>query len=600
MFSTIPISKSRRRTRAPRSLTVALALAFIAANASDTPAAADSSAAVAINRPSDAGQTTRILNPGVVSWVHFGDLHITSGDQQNYADFKAIIANTNQFLLNGVNFAFLPGDNANDDTAAEYQLIKSATDLLKVPTYAVPGDHDRKGGLEAFQRYMEPRLYQSFSADIYHFVFLDVMGGISSDERSWLTSDLAAAKSAGLKSVLFMHSYNVTSDIRELIQNDNVIMVDAGHTHTNNVANDGRTVYAATRSTGQISEGPVGFSVVNLDGGVVSWKFKPLGSWPFVMITSPADKVLAISGNSSVRGGTNVRAKVWDDKGVASVSMQIDGGTAQPMARIGSTQMWNARYDFSSMASGDHKIAVAVRGAGGNTTQDAITVAVNPTTAVEARAFGPSSNSVGMYAEKGLLGNSGGGHGPGGGGHGGKGHPGGAPAAAADAAGLRGLGSQAEAQSGLREAPAPTKVAGPDSSGGGKHGKHGKHGNAAPTRRDAGCGEASDGNRAETGTGAPGPQNPGPGGRGGGHSRPTVATLVGLNGTSLTVRMADGSTQNLRYDATTRFIEESGGVDRPASSSSLRVGQRLEIDFAPAAAGATAQTSRIEITPSGS
>jgi hypothetical protein len=46
----------------------------------------------------------------------------------------------------------------------------------------------------------------------------------------------------------------------------------------------------ATRSTGQIEEGPVGFSLVSLNGGVVSWRFKPLRTaWPFVMMTSPVD-----------------------------------------------------------------------------------------------------------------------------------------------------------------------------------------------------------------------------------------------------------------------------------------------------------------------
>jgi Icc protein len=49
-----------------------------------------------------------------------------------------------------------------------------------------------------------------------------------------------------------------------------------GHTHYNELANDGRTLYTATRSTGQIEEGPVGFSVTNIDGDVISWKFLPL------------------------------------------------------------------------------------------------------------------------------------------------------------------------------------------------------------------------------------------------------------------------------------------------------------------------------------
>ncbi len=58
-----------------------------------------------------------------------------------------------------------------------------------------------------------------------------------------------------------------------------------------------------------------------------------------------------------------VRAKVWDDKGIAPVTMPVDGGTAQSMTCIGSTQMWSTPYKFSSISSGDHRIRVNVRGA---------------------------------------------------------------------------------------------------------------------------------------------------------------------------------------------------------------------------------------------
>jgi len=78
---------------------------------------------VPVNTLANGDATTTILNPGVVSWVHFGDLHITTADQQNYIDLQTIIAQTNQYLKTGVNFAVLPGDNANDDTEAEYQSL---------------------------------------------------------------------------------------------------------------------------------------------------------------------------------------------------------------------------------------------------------------------------------------------------------------------------------------------------------------------------------------------------------------------------------------------------------------------------------------------
>ena len=68
-----------------------------------------------------------------------------------------------------------------------------------------------------------------------------------------------------------------------------------GHTHYNELANDGQTIYAATRSIGQVEEGPPGFSVTTIDNGVVSWKFKPIEQWPIVMITSPADQRLIMT-----------------------------------------------------------------------------------------------------------------------------------------------------------------------------------------------------------------------------------------------------------------------------------------------------------------
>jgi len=362
---------------------------------------------IPVNGLANAGATTTVQNPGVVSWVHIGDLHITTADQQNYKDLQTIIANTNQYLKNGVNFAVLPGDNANDDTEAEYQLIKQATDQLQVPLYSVPGDHDHKSGLTNYNTYMEPVDYQSFTADKYHFVFLDVMSGISNDEKTWLTNDLDTAAKAGLKSVIVMHSYTVASQLQDVIQRDNVIMVDSGHTHYNDVANDGHTVYTAGRNTGQVTEGPVGFDMINLDNGVVSWKFKPLGSWPFAMITSPSDEQLMIDGTQVVHGATDIRAKIWDDKGVASATMTIDNGTPIPMQQIGTTQMWSVPWDSTAAGNGEHHLTLNVKGAGGNTTEDQITVLANQsgTAQLPQRTFGPTGNSLGAYAEKGLLGN---------------------------------------------------------------------------------------------------------------------------------------------------------------------------------------------------
>jgi hypothetical protein len=59
-----------------------------------------------------------------------------------------------------------------------------------------------------------------------------------------------------------------------------VELVEMGHMHYNELANDGHTIYAVTRSTGQIEEGSPGFSFTAINGDVVSWKFTEHGPWP--------------------------------------------------------------------------------------------------------------------------------------------------------------------------------------------------------------------------------------------------------------------------------------------------------------------------------
>jgi hypothetical protein len=94
-------------------------------------------------------------------------------------------------------------------------------------------------------------------------------------------------------SLIWAHLKRDRTVLQQLLHQYRVAFVDMGHTHYNELANDGTTIFATTRSTGQIEEGPVGFSLASLNHGVVSWRFEPLRSLlPFVMITSPADHCL--------------------------------------------------------------------------------------------------------------------------------------------------------------------------------------------------------------------------------------------------------------------------------------------------------------------
>jgi len=61
------------------------------------------------NREKGVHHWTSIDDSGVLSWVHFGDLHITEAHEQNHHDFLALIEHANSHLAGDINFAVLPG-----------------------------------------------------------------------------------------------------------------------------------------------------------------------------------------------------------------------------------------------------------------------------------------------------------------------------------------------------------------------------------------------------------------------------------------------------------------------------------------------------------
>ncbi len=130
-----------------------------------------------------------------------------------------------------------------------------------------------------------------------------------------------------------MHSYPADpkadrAALLQLIRDSDIKVVDPRHTHYNEFANDGRTIYATTRSTGQLEEGPVGFSGTVLDCGNVGWRFKPLHTrWPLLMITFPVDRRLATDPEPSLPRGSGtfeVHASAWGALGIRGHADRVD------------------------------------------------------------------------------------------------------------------------------------------------------------------------------------------------------------------------------------------------------------------------------------
>jgi len=353
----------------------------------------------------------------MISWVHFGDLHIQNAEDENYLDFLELIAEVNQHLSGNVDFAFLPGDNADDGTEAQYQLVKRALDRLMLPVCIITGDHDRKAGtLDLFQRYLESELYRAFTLRGFRLLFLNAMDGrtkkefdFSDGQMEWLEGQLMEARRDGLRPLVFTHLY--PSELKsqgkrfsQFIREFEVPLVEMGHTHYNELANDGRTLYAATRSTGQIEEGPPGFSITVIDEDVVSWKFKERGGWPFVMLTSPADERLITSARHVVKGLVPIRAKVWGRLALSSVVCCVEGGLPQRMQLRG--DCWECSWNSQSVPDGVHSVVVTAETLEGLRASDEVSILVNQA----GQYHSPSrreidyENAIGTWEGKGILG----------------------------------------------------------------------------------------------------------------------------------------------------------------------------------------------------
>lgn len=356
----------------------------------------------------------------MLTWAHIGDLHISHEDEYIGADRLAEWAGqARRYLRGGVDFIFLPGDNANNGTAVQYARIAQALDAVDIPMHAIPGDHDfEPGHLESFSNMPgAAALPYAMRVDGRRCLFLDVVsagdGGphfrLGDAQMSWLENELRAARSDGARPAIFMHAYpgdleHEGKALGELFARERVAFVDTGHTHYNEVLNDGHVIYASTRSTAQVEEdeGRAGFSIAALDGDFVSWRFKTLEStWPFVMITAPSDRRLATSPSAA----THVRAKVFGEN-IVSVLLAIEGDAPQPMTRDErDPSIWAAalpsRYNDTGVA-----LSVTAVDAEGARDTDRIEwggAAYRPEAVADA-VFGTDAHAVEPWPEHGVLG----------------------------------------------------------------------------------------------------------------------------------------------------------------------------------------------------
>jgi 3',5'-cyclic-AMP phosphodiesterase len=351
---------------------------------------------------------------GFLAFAHIGDLHVSNRDPGHLERLRSAVAQIGD-TGDALAFAFVPGDNADNGLPEQYAQVRSVLDRLAIPVHVITGDHDMEGGsLDAFYAGLGARhLPYAIDAGGMRCLFLDMAGPgtggpdfrLGVDQIDWLSKELREAEARGQLCAVFMHSY--PADLRggeadavaDLLHRGPVRLVEMGHTHYNELSNDGRTIYAATRSIGQIEEGPPGYAIVAIDGGVVSWRFKALAApWPFVLVTSPADRRLAHDAAHVAGEAAVVRALVLGPD-VKGCDVSADEGPWQPMRQSARTAGWESLGPVAGI-----RLRVRAVAAGGTADVDAIERATGPDDIPTSKGIGSDSDTLGAWEAKGLLG----------------------------------------------------------------------------------------------------------------------------------------------------------------------------------------------------
>jgi 3',5'-cyclic-AMP phosphodiesterase len=331
------------------------------------------------------------LNEPVVCVVP-GDLHLTEAGLENHRTALWMAGEVNTLVR--PDFVQFIGDNVQNATEDQFHLFRDLAARLRVPWYAVPGDHDVHHDPQAKRfRASVGDTCGTFSLRGFRFIRLNTQEakptGISPEQAAWFGKEVDSALALGERVVIFQHNYpfKVWEEFagpgidawREIVQTRRISAIFTGHTHYGQVANDGRNVVVTTRSIGDPEGGPPGYSVIYLNGDDLAINYRSVEEHgPIVLITHPRARLMATGPAHVLRGAGDVRARVWSAATLIEVRGRVDEGqwlTLQPLR--------GTDYAFSltddGLDKGEHTVEVQAEDDQGKTGCQTIIFAVDPT-----------------------------------------------------------------------------------------------------------------------------------------------------------------------------------------------------------------------------
>jgi Icc protein len=307
-----------------------------------------------------------------------GDLHLTEPHLENVAVSRWVVDQANDLIQ--PDFVQFIGDNVQDATENQWQLFNEICGRLKVPHFAMIGDHDIKDDRQAngFRRHIgEP--FGAMTLDGFRFLRLNTQEsrpvGMLTAQIEWFRGEVDRAIARGERVVIFQHNYPYQiwedfvgpgiDDWREVVQTRRIEAIVCGHTHYWQVANDGRNVLIATRSIGDPEGGPPGYTLLYFRGDDLAATYRSIEDrGPVVAVTHPRDKLFATGPRHVVSVSDRIVARVWSASAMTSVRYRIDRGSWAGLEPSDDGH-WHGRLPSDTLPKGAHTIEVLALAADG-------------------------------------------------------------------------------------------------------------------------------------------------------------------------------------------------------------------------------------------
>ena len=294
---------------------------------------------------------------GAGRFVQITDIHIAE-KPETVSTFSEDIAEINALQPEAV-FVIATGDLVNNGkNTNEFESYVRTMAGFRMPLFNVPGNHDAKGSMPHYHRYLGPDHY-SFNVGDGHFVMLNCMS-FDEEQKAWVAKDLAAAP-RGAARVFAMH-YLPTRQQVEYLRKLGAAAVISGHWHGNRVEEGLGVLDMNTPPLrfGGIDRHPRSFRILEVTGGKVSNELRLGGFKQHAVVVSPV-------GTCAAEGDKlPIVVNAYDTRyEVASVECRAAGRRVS-LTRA-SPWSWMGELKLPAGTRGTQQLSAEIRAANGET-----------------------------------------------------------------------------------------------------------------------------------------------------------------------------------------------------------------------------------------